>query len=130
MPLRIVSLTDGNLVTVRASGRLTDEDYRRFVPRIERLIERCGEIRLLFHMDDFHGWDLHGAWDDLRFGLRHGRDMSCIAMVGDRRWEKWMSRICSTFTSAEVRYFDRSELDAARRWVGAADERQPIASSW
>ncbi len=49
---------DGNVLTLRVSGKLTSEDYDRFVPQTERLIQQHGSIRILFDMQDFHGWEM------------------------------------------------------------------------
>ena len=45
-------------------------------------------MRLFVLFEDFHGWDLHAAWDEFKFGLKHDADFERIAMVGDRKWQK------------------------------------------
>ena len=118
MPVEIEeSLRASNVVLVRASGRLTDEDYQQFVSKFEKLIQDRAKLCLLFEMVDFRGWDLHGAWDDLKFGLRHSKDLRCIAMIGQKRWQRWMSRLCGWFTTVPVRYFDHKHMRNARIWV-------------
>jgi hypothetical protein len=99
------------------SGKLHDEDYNRFVPEIERILAREGKIRLLALFRDFHGWDLHAAWDDMAFGVKHVGDVEKIALVGDRKWERWMARLCRPFTRAQVQYYDLHNLEQAWSWV-------------
>ncbi len=106
------------VVGFRLSGKLHDEDYKSFVPAVDAVVAAEGKVRLLLQFDDFHGWDLHAAWDDFRFGIRYYGDFDRIAMVGDRKWEQWMATLCKPFTKAKVRYFDRSEVDAAWNWIG------------
>lgn len=101
----------------KLSGKLHDEDYKTFVPAVEAAIANQGKVRLFAQFDDFHGWDLHAAWDDTKFGMKHFRNFERIAMVGDRQWEKWMAAICKPFTGAKVKYFDASQLDAAWAWI-------------
>jgi hypothetical protein len=43
--------------------------------------------------------------------------MERIALVGDRRWEAFMAKVCKPFTVATIRYFDRLEVEAARAWI-------------
>jgi hypothetical protein len=105
------------VVGVKLSGKLHDEDYKQFVPTMETILTAEGKVRLLVQLDDFHGWDLHAAWDDFKFSLKHHADFERIAMVGDRKWEKWMANFCMPFTTAKVQYFDRSETDAALKWL-------------
>lgn len=101
-----------------ASGRLTDNDYKNFlIPEVKRALQEQASIRLLFVMDDFHGWDLQAVWDDLIFGLEINSRVERIAMVGDREWEKWMARLVGPFTHGEVRYFDLKEQPRAWGWI-------------
>lgn len=101
----------------KLSGKLHDDDYQKFAPTVESFLTAEGKARLFVLFEDFHGWDLHAAWDDLKFGLKHYSDFDRIAMVGDRRWEKWMAQVCKPFTKAKVRYFDHSQVDAAWQWL-------------
>ena len=110
------------VVGVKLSGKLHDEDYRRFVPMIESILTAEGKVRLFVQFEEFQGWDMHAAWDDFKFGLKHYSDFERIAMVGDRRWEKWMASVCKPFTKAKVKYFDSSEVDAAWTWLQETDE--------
>ncbi len=110
------------VVGFRLCGRLHDSDYKQFVPTMETILTTEGKVRLFIQLEDFHGWDLHAAWDDLKFGLKHYSDFERIAMVGDRKWEKWMASLCKPFTKARVQYFDRSEVYAAWTWLLENDE--------
>ncbi|HRW66130.1 MAG TPA: STAS/SEC14 domain-containing protein, partial [Candidatus Competibacter sp.] len=62
-------------------------------------------------------WDLHAMWDDFQFGVKHYSDLERIAIVGDRKWEEWMAKLCKPFTKASVNYFDVSQIDAAWAWL-------------
>jgi hypothetical protein len=110
------------VVGLKLSGKLHDDDYKQFVPVMETLLTVEGKVRLFVQFEGFHGWDLHAAWDDLKFGLKHYSGFERIAMVGDGKWEKWMASFCRPFTNAEVKYFDRSEIDAAWKWLREEDE--------
>ncbi len=110
-------MSSANILGFKLSGKLHDEDYQTFVPLLEAAIAAHDQVRLFAQFEDFQGWDLHAAWDDFKFGVQHYADFERIAMVGDRQWEAWMSRLCKPFTRAAVRYFDVSEADAARAWI-------------
>ena len=68
-------------------------------------------------MRDFHGWTAGGLWEDLKFDLRHFRDIERLAMVGDKQWEQGVSVFCRPFTTAKVRYFDEAAIQEARTWL-------------
>ena len=82
------------------------------------LVKQHGKTRVLFEMVDFHGWEAAALWDDIKFDLKHFSHIERLAMVGDTKWEKGMSVFCRPFTTAEIRYFERTALDQARAWLG------------
>lgn len=108
---------DGKILVIHASGKLSREDYDHFVPEMERLIRRHGQISILFEMHDFHGWEAGALWEDTKFAMRHFRDIKRAAIVGERRWQNAMAHFCRPFTKAEVRYFDHAQLATAHHWV-------------
>lgn len=118
MPITITELGD-DVVQVDLSGKLHKADYDEYVPAIEAIIERAGKVRFLMIMKDFHGWDLGAVWEDTKFDMKHHADIARIAMVGDKKWEEWMAKVCRPFTGANIKYFDASERDAAREWIAA-----------
>jgi hypothetical protein len=73
----------GEILVIRLSGKLTRQDYERFVPEVERLIRRHGKIRMLVQLHDFHGWELGGWWEDLKFDWKHFADIDRLALVGE-----------------------------------------------
>jgi hypothetical protein len=110
--------SNGNTIVVHASGKLTKEDYQRFVPVVERSVQKHGKINMLFEMHDFHGWYPRGLWEDIKFELKHFRDIERLAMVGESNWEKWMCKVwCPFTTSGESRYFDHTSAREARSWI-------------
>jgi hypothetical protein len=108
------------VLAFKMSGKLHDEDYKRFVPMVDAAIAKEGKVRLLAQFEDFHGWDLHALWDDIKFATTHCAKIERIALVGDKKWEQWMAKVCKPFTLAKVRYFDVSEAQAAQAWLAEA----------
>ena len=119
MAVEIVKDAAAKLLTVKASGKLSAEDYDSMEPEVEKLIESCGRIRILFVMRDFHGWEMGAVWEDIKFATKHCRDIEKVAMVGEKAWEKWMATICRPFTMSSIKYFDAGEEDAARQWLAS-----------
>jgi hypothetical protein len=83
-------------------------------------VKQHGKIRVLFRMNDFHGWEAAALWDDIKFDLTHFSDIERLAIVGEKRWEKGMATFCRPFTTASIRYFDVADIEAARAWLAAA----------
>ncbi len=108
------------VLAFKMSGKLHDEDYTHFVPLVDSAIAAQGKIRILAQFHDFHGWDMHALWDDIKFATSHCAKIERIAMVGDKKWEKWMAAVCKPFTLAKIKYFDVAEIDAAQKWIAEA----------
>jgi len=107
----------GDLVCLKASGRLTDEDYKDMMPRLEAVISKHGSLRLYADLIDFDGWEWRAGWDDLAFGIKHWNDIKRIALIGDANWEQLAAKIADKLSPAEVRYFSDDESESALDWV-------------
>lgn len=115
--IEILETDADNTFAVRLSGKLHDADYKEFVPAVEAAIDRHGKIRMLAQFHEFHGWDMHALWDDIKFATKHCTHIERIAMVGEKTWEDWMAKVCRPFTLAKIRYFDASDMDQAWQWL-------------
>ena len=104
-------------VGFKLSGKLREEDYKKFVPMVDTELAKEGKVNVLAQFHDFHGWDLHALWDDIKFSTTHCTKIKRIAIVGDKTWEKWMATVCKPFTLAAIRYFDALEIEAAKAWL-------------
>jgi len=104
-----------NVLGVKATGKLTHADYQCLIPRLEKLIQEHGTIRVLFELEDSRGWEAGAAWDDLKFGLKHGGDVERCAVVGEKKWQEWMTKLARPFFN--VRYFVKADLERAWQWV-------------
>ena len=115
--LQLTEKSGGKVLEVQVQGKLTKEDYEAFVPEIERLIQQHGKLRILFYMHEFEGWSAGALWQDIKFDAKHFNDIERLALVGESKWQEGMAVFCKPFTTAKVRYFDRSKLAEARQWI-------------
>jgi SpoIIAA-like len=111
------TISAGRVLEVRITGKLTKEAYQKFVPAVDEQIREHGKLRILFVMRDFHGWTAGALWEDLKFDLKHWKDIERLAIVGDKKWEKGMTTFCKPFTKAQIRYFDAAQIEDARQWI-------------
>ena len=68
------------ILAFKLSGKLHDADYKTFVPAIDAAAG-TGKVRLLAQFHDFHGWDMHALWDDIKFATTHCTKFERIALV-------------------------------------------------
>lgn len=107
---------EGNFLAFKLSGKLHDEDYKQFMPLIQAAADK-GKLHLLVEMENFEGWDLPALWDDMQLDAHYGKQIERLAVIGDKKWEQWMTKICRPFTSARVEYFDAQGAQGAWAWV-------------
>jgi hypothetical protein len=110
---------NGKIVVATLSGKLTTDDYKWFVPEVERLLRTHAKIRVLCRMQDFHGWEFGALWEDIRFELKHFADIERLALVGHHKWHAGIATFCRPFTKAKVRYFDERDSRLAEEWIRA-----------
>jgi hypothetical protein len=104
-------------LSLRASGKLTHEDYEIITPMIDSALESVKDpkIKALFDTTELEGWELRAAWDDFKIGLNHGSEFEKVAIYGNKSWQELMASIGSWFVSGEVKYF--INLDDALAWL-------------
>jgi len=112
-----IPANDERIIAFKAIGKLTHDDYQEFLPRLEPLIEKAGTVSVFLELENFHGWDLAAAKDDYAFGKKYANNFRRIAIIGEKRWGRWLARFARPFTGAEVRYFERDDLQQAWDWL-------------
>ena len=105
------------VMEISLHGELGTDDYARFVPETERMIQEYGKMRLLVRLLDFDGWDPGALWQDIKWNVKHFNHIERLGVVGEETWQKWMTGFCNAFTTAEVRYFTPDQFEAARAWM-------------
>ncbi len=102
---------------LKAAGKLTHEDYEIINPLVDSAMEaiRDARVKVLFDASELEGWELRAAWDDFKFGLKHGNEFEKIAIYGNQQWLEKTAKIASWFVSGEVRYFEN--LGEAFDWL-------------
>ena len=113
--LTIDPSTPDNVVVGVANGKLTHEDYDNFRGHVEQMIHQHGSVRVMLDLTDSSGWEPRAAWDDLKMGLQHLGEFERCAILGDGGWKQWMTNLAKPLF--RVSYFDRSEREAAWRWL-------------
>lgn len=115
--LKLLTLTHGNILATRVSDILDERDYDRMDPILQRILNKENKIRWYFEMDNFRGWTPASFWREVNMDLKHANDFEKIAMVGEKKWERWMTTLMKPFTSAEVRFFQTTDKEKAREWI-------------
>ncbi len=117
LSIGIESINSEFYLTLKASGKLTHEDYETISPMIDAALAEIEqpEIKALIDATELEGWEARAAWDDFKLGLKHGNEFVKIAIYGNKRWQDMAAKIGSWFISGEMKYFE--DEDDAIEWL-------------
>jgi len=105
-------------LVLEVHGKLEHADYEKLIPSLEAWLTEHGSIRCLVDMREFHGVELRAVLDELRFDVQHASEIERCGVLGNRRWEAWMTQLSKAlFRSAEIRYFHEGEGEEALEWL-------------
>ena len=109
------------IVGVRASGKVTAEDYESvLIPAVESAVQEHGKVRVLYIMDaavtDF---SLGAMWDDARVGFQHLQDFEKVAVVPDSILVKGTLQALHFLMPRLLRVFAMDHESQAREWIVA-----------
>ncbi|HEY53090.1 MAG TPA: STAS/SEC14 domain-containing protein [Caldilineae bacterium] len=112
--------SSGNTIGFKVSGTITKKDYAIMVPEVEALVDQEGDINMLLDLSEFH-WEEIGAWGaDMKFGSTYRKKINKMAIVGDKKWQKWLTHLVDPFYAREAEFFQTEDSEAAWAWLNEA----------
>lgn len=109
------------VVGLRASGKLTRDDYREVLePALREGIE-TGELRLLFVLTDFDGLEAGAIPEEVKTGLSawfgHHSAWRRFALVTDVEWVATAMHMFAWMAPGEVTIRGLEDLQGAKSWL-------------
>ena len=108
---------DNNIVEITIEGKITEADFDRLIEQVQADFKKHGKLRILEEIRSFEGIDPIALWKDLKFGLPHLNDITHVAVVTDTKWMQTFSTAIDSVLAAEVKAFDLSQIEEARKWL-------------
>ena len=116
----ILPESEGNILGLRATGKLTEQDYKVLLPSLENLLKQHGKIRLLCILDEeFAGMEPGAMWEDAKFFFPHKDDFEKMAIVGGPKWIEVIMKLFAPLMPGEMRIFPPEHLAVAWQWLKA-----------
>jgi len=118
---RIDEMPDG-VIGLRASGKLTKDDYTGVLEPALREAMDSGEARVVFVVSDFDGLEPGAVPEDIKTGLgvelADRKNWKRLAVVTDVDWIARAMRMFSWAMPGELGIYESlGDLDRAKRWV-------------
>ncbi len=110
---------------LRATGRITKEDYERvFEPLVEEARRAGRRLRFLCDLGpEFEGFTFGAVWEDAKLGLRFLRLFEGCAVVSDLGWIRESARLIGFVLPCPARVFGSQTRDEAVEWLRALPPR-------
>lgn len=106
-----------NVLGFKASGDITRADYQTMVPAVEAALQAHDTVHILLDLTDFT-WEKPEAWGaDMKFGHDFHKKISKMAIVGDKKWEEWLTKVAAPFYAVEAKFYHPDEIDNAWGWL-------------
>ena len=117
--IELLPQTEGSLIAIQVSGKLTAEDYEReWAPRLSDAVAQHGKVRLLVYIDEtFDGWEAAAIWEDAKFGLAHISSPEKMALVGGPGWVRKLTDLIGPLLPGSYKTFQMGELEDAFEWL-------------
>lgn len=108
------------VVGFRLSGRITAEDFRRFKPTLDRILQ-SEQIRFVEVIGpDYEGFGPGGLLADIKQGfssMTHLGAFTRTALVTDKEWIGHALHALAWLIPGEVELFGLDDLEAAKQWA-------------
>lgn len=107
----------GKLLGFKISDGVTVEDVQKISRILADAIAEWGKIRILIDIEGFRHMEIEALVEKLKFARDHARDIERMAVLSDRVWIKSWVKVGGLLAHAETKHFDRSEIEAAWKWL-------------
>ena len=106
-----------NTVGYKIVGKIRKEDFEAFLPEVRALVGQFGSVRLLLDMSDYEGIEFKAWFSDAKFGKEFHKDLEKMAVVGDKRWKKWITSLSKPTFSGQAKFFHDHDIESAWMWL-------------
>ena len=104
-------------VAYRITAPLTRAEVEQIADELEGTISAAGRIKILIDLQAFPYADLGSLWEDLKFDVKHLKDIHRLTLVGGSRVEQWSVRIFAGLTFTSCRCFPEGQVEQAWAWL-------------
>ena len=120
--IHLIENLPGNVVGLKAEGKVTREDYElRIMPQIRAREREFDKIRLIYVLGgDFMGYTVGAFWKDPTLAFRRPGSWERIAIVSDSDALRMVMALLSWVIPSKMKVYRLASTDEAKSWVAAA----------
>ena len=107
----------GNILGFKIIAGITEKQKKEICNILEKQIDESGKIRLVLVIEAHEAMDAESLLFNLNFVLQYSDNIDRMALVRSKTWEETWMGLFGLFSHIRTRYFDRSEINQAWKWV-------------
>lgn len=116
--INIETHTENGIIAIKASETLSKKDFDKLTPALKEFTATSQDCHLLMILERFKGWeDVSAFWEDLKLDAEFIGEFDRIAIVGEKKWQKWGTNLLDSLTNTELKFFDIKNADDAWLWL-------------
>jgi hypothetical protein len=115
--IELLPETQGNLIAVRMSGTITEEDQDAYFAKAEAILAAERVEHLLLDWSQLDGWAKGARSAGTWFGMHHRALVGRVAILANDKWADETLRITDIFHAATVQRFPPTERVTALDWI-------------
>ena len=110
--------TNSNILAIKASGKLSKEDFKDLEPTLKEFTTVSKDPHLIIILEYFKGWqDTAAFWKDLQLDIEYIKYFDRIAVIGDRKWQEWGTKLIDLITKVKMQFFSIDQAENAWKWA-------------
>lgn len=114
--IEIANIENSPVVEVTLEDKLTKDDMKQFDDFFEEKVSDLEKVNLMIVTNDWKGMTVQGFLENIKMA-RHVKSINKVAMVSDSKFLEVDSRLEDLLTGAKVEYFEKTDKDAAKKWL-------------
>ena len=120
--IQVISNMPVGTIGLRASGKVSEEDYRDvLVPTINAAMEQ-GNVRLMCVLEDEVGYKPSAVWADTKMWFTSLKSWERVAIVSDADWLENAVKAFGWLMPGEVKVFESGDVRDAKQWLVRLDD--------
>lgn len=118
----VKQISGTNIVEMLVEGKASAEEFEAALQTLKAVIQEHGSIRVLEIIGDLDMPPIPWSkfWEDIKFGFEHLSDMTHVAVVAEQKWITTCVKALNPLFKAEMRVFERADIERARDWLANA----------
>ena len=114
--IEILDETQGNLIAAKVEGKITEQDYEKFNPLLEKTLKDYDKPNVYCEVYQLEMPGPEAIWEEIKNIPSYNKLGKC-AIVSDQKWLDAMVKVADKPMSPDIKFFNFDQKSEAKEWV-------------